>query len=190
MNENNESIFDISREETKPVLNPKPTEHDGGGLSDMLNKLSSTLLKGMKADKNTIKQEDFDKFIAQNGEFLFMLTSCDCKIKFTDKYLELQCEPLNLTGKIFMGTKDQFQPDENATKIFKYIANIANKMNGMELTMNRLEKEGFFPVGELKKQTVNVEGKPTEVMVGTLKNDKGETRTIYFNNGTEITPDK
>lgn len=190
MNENNESIFNLPNEEIKSALNENIQQAGGSRLSAILNKLSTTFLNNAKSSQENDYKELFEKFIKENEEFFNYIVAANCKIKFSEKFLELQCEPLKLSGKIFIGNDGQFQPDANANAILKHVAEVSVQKNNLESTIDNLEKEGFFPVGELKRQIVNIEGKPTEVMVGVLKNDKGETRIVYFRDGAEVIPDK
>lgn len=191
-NNNNESIFNFS-EEKKPEIgipNASPV-NSGENLSDMLNKLSSKLLTGFQNQKeeNSFKQL-VEKTIKDNEEFFKLLTENDCKLKFSDRFVEINCEPLKLVGKIFMYNDAQIKPDLNAQKIFKYLADKSIQKNNIEGPIDELEKEGFYPVGELEKMTITVNGEQTEVMAGMLANNNKETRTIYFKDGKQVFPDE
>lgn len=191
-NNNNESIFNFS-EERKPEIgipNMSPV-NSGENLSDMLNKLSSKLLTGFQNQKeeNSLKQF-MEKAIKENEAFFSLLTENNCKLKFSERFVEIDCEPLNLVGKIFMYNDAQLKPDLNAQKIFKYLADKSLQKKDIENPLEELEKEGFYPVGELKKMTIKVNGEQTEVMAGMLVNNNKETRTIYFKDGKQVFPDE
>ena len=190
-NNNNESIFNLPESGQFDLLVPKVPVNSGENLSGMLNKLSSKLLTNIQAQKeeDSLKQL-LEKTIKENEEFFKLLTENKCKLNFSDRYVEINCEPMKLVGKIFVYSGTQMKPDLNAQKIFKYLANKAIQKQNIEGPLDQLEKEGFYPVGELKKMTVKINGEDVEVMAGMLVNNNKETRTVYFKDGKQVFPDE
>lgn len=157
----------------------------GTFLNSIKNKLDET--KRYKEEKNL--QEELQNFVDQNEETILILKSFGCKLTFLSlNAIEISSEEFNIKGHIY--TKDDtVEIDEECKKLFAIISTIISGGYRIEDTLNKYEQEEFYPYGEIEQIPVTYKGTEIKASKGTLMNPKGETRTIIFYRGYEITPD-
>lgn len=149
----------------------------------------SSKLDDMDINKENKKlQSAADKLFQGNEDILKLLYNFGCNFVINNDYIEFSCKKFNLTGKIVSNENNEMIFDENAELILKYISQIIISSNRLEDTLDFQETNGFYPVGELEKQTAILAGKECEVLVGTLQNNKGEVKKVYYYNGQEVFP--
>lgn len=195
---NNESIFQdvetnnyITAQSIK--INNVDYENfkDSGLLSKLVNKISDKIDEFSDKDKKEQKklQKIAQQFADENEDFIGLMASFGCVFVALEDCIELHCEQFNLVGKITQNEKKENILDENAKKILYIISKIVTNIEKIDNSMDKNEEDGFYPVGELEKQTIKINGEEKEVFSGTLMNEKGETKQIYFLNGREVQPD-
>lgn len=199
---NPDSIF----EDNSPEFSSKPLPNDltsddkykshlnNNFIFKILDSISEKL--GDIAQKNKTEREikALQKYaenkLAGREEILKLFKSFGCHLTIMDKYVEMSCEQFNLKGKITFDKNQNAVFDEDTMRIFRIIADIIKSSNSLEDVINEYEKQGFYPVGDLEQQTITVEGQQREVMAGTLQNQQGEQKKIYYANGKELFPDE
>ena len=159
----------------------------GSNFASKLFKAISEKIKEFDSQKE-IKdlQKKAEELFKGNEDIIQLLHSFGCFFKIEENYIELSCEKFNLSGKIITNENNEMEFDEDAEQILRYISQIIVSSNNMEDSLDYMEQNGFYPVGELEKHKAIIEGKECEVLVGTLKNDKGETKQVYYYNGKEV----
>jgi len=192
----NESIFEDSEIKSAndfSQISGEPFDYeslkDDSLISKFLNALSDGILNGAENRENKKLQKTAAKLFKGNEEFIKLLNDFDCSLIHKQNVIEIKCEKFNLSGNITIETDGNMLFDENSQKILYYIAKVVNHSENMDNLLNNNEDDGFYPVGNLVKQKIMLNGKETEVLTGILANTKGETKQIYYYNGKEVQPD-
>ncbi|MCD8377442.1 MAG: hypothetical protein LUB59_01490 [Candidatus Gastranaerophilales bacterium] len=155
----------------------------------LLDTISRELLSGREEKEQKRFQKQAEKLLKNDIDILKLLSSFGCIFVYNQDYMELRCEQFNLTGKINTNTDGKLTFDDTAIKILYMITDIIEKTNNIDSIIDSHEQDGFYPVGELTKQKIMLDGKECEVLTGKLSNNNGETRQIYYYNGKEVFPD-
>ena len=196
----NESIFqnvEAYNAMSSQMMNASNIDYESlnnnGLLSKLVNKINDKLDEFTDKDKKEQKKLEkiVENFINEDGDFLQIMSQFGCVLVVQENGIEIQCEQFDLTGKITLkeNSKTEYELDENAKKILYIISKVLDNLDHIDGSMDKNEEEGFYPVGELEKKTITVKGEEKEVFAGTLMNEKGETKQIYFLNGREVQPD-
>lgn len=190
-NFNNDSIFNSP--ELQPgydynAVNPQPTV--GQGLAKFIDKVVNKFIEEPKAKRETRNlQKLADELFAENGEVLKVFYDFGCNIVFKDDFIELQYPQLDLVGKITI-ENDEAVFDETTQKIMEQLSKLVYNTSKLGDVINDYETQEFYPVGELVKRPITLNGKEVEVMTGMLVNPKGETKQVYYYKGKEVHPDE
>lgn len=195
---NSESIFDDKSPEysSDKMVNDltsdaKYKSHlSNNFIYNIIDSISDKLEEFAKKNKTDREIKALKKFaenkLAGREAVLKLFKAFDCHLTVMDKCVEFSCKQLNMTGKITFDKNQKAIFDETTINIFRTIAEIISNSNSLEDVIDKYEEQGFYPIGNLEKQTVTVDGKPKEVMVGTLQNQQGEQKKIYYSEGKEI----
>ena len=197
-----ESIFDdnspeSSSEKISQVLHSdeKYKSHlSNNFIFNIIDSISEKLGDIAAKNKSEKEQKEIQKF-AQNKfagreEIIKLFVSFGCHLTIMRDYVELYCEQFDIRGKITFGKDGQVVFDDNTIQIFRIISEIVSNSNSLEDIIDSYEKIGFYPVGALEKQMLNVEGQEVEVLVGVLENQQGTQKKIYYYDGREIFPEQ
>lgn len=190
----NESIFQSAKDFSenyiqKDVLDTQ-NPHAGGFMSKLISKISSKISEYEdKVSFEKLKNEVV-KTLEKEADILALLMKFGCKLNYISKTnMEIECEQFNLKGHINLkAEKEEDIFDENALEIIKRITYKVYSSNNLEEVINRLEGEGFYPVGELTEIEAMISDKQRKVLMGVFQNTAGETKKIYFYNGQEVFP--
>lgn len=177
---------------TNPVPQPasaQPVNSEGGGnfFVNLINKFVGNI---PKKEEDIELQKQLVKFAKDNEDILEVFNKFDCKMEYGKDGIKLICPQLKIEGKITVKEDKTAEFDDNASRIMNHLANLVSGTNGLNMIVNEYEKQGFYPIDDLVKETVIYQGNSVEVMTGTLKNKQGETKKIYYYKGAEITPDE
>lgn len=182
---NNESIFSTLQESQNQQIQ--------NGLSDIRihdNNIIKKFFEAVSEKLNEFKlqktQKDIEKIFSEVGPFLRFLYDYGCTAELKNDGIIIVCESLNKKGTLTVNKDKSVELDDDAKEIFNHVANLINKTNSLTEILNKYEEQGFYPVGELKTEKAIIDDKECEVLVGTLENDKKETKTIYYYNGKEV----
>lgn len=159
-------------------------------LANFINSIKNKL---DVAKQKKLEDENFaqlNNLVDENSETLIILKSFGCKITVRALNLvEVDCAEFQLKG--FMHINDgNVEMDENCQRIFKLISEIISGGYRIDDILSKYETEEFYPYGEIEQVTVTYRGQEIKASRGTLMNPKGETRSIVFYRGYEITPDE
>jgi hypothetical protein len=183
-----DSIFDNSEGKDK-LANSLLAQHikdveikDDGIVARFFESVSAKLSE----NKSKKIQKEAEKILSDSTSFFQLLYDFGCSLIYDKDFIEIYCEQINIKGKITVTKDKEFEFDENAKEILTYIANVINRSNSLHDIISKYEEQGFYPIGELKKETAIINGNECEVLVGTLENDKKEQKTIYYYNGNEL----
>ena len=190
-NYNPDSIFSSelrnNSDATIPIMPrdiPKPTREATGVLEGLVDRL---VKKPLKKSAEKKEQDRFESVIKENEELFLILSKYGCNIVMESDGIIINYPKMDLSGK-FTLNNDTAEFDENAKKIFQYIAQFEVQSGKLEQIIDSYEAQQFYPTGNLEKQTITYEGKEIEVMVGTFMNPQKEVKKVYIYNGKEIFP--
>jgi len=182
---NNESIFSTLQESQNQQIQSELSDiriHDNNIIKKFFEAVSEKLNE-FKLQKT---QKDIEKIFSEVGPFLRFLYDYGCTAELKNDGIIIVCESLNKKGTLTVNKDKSVELDDDAKEIFNHVANLINKTNSLTEILNKYEEQGFYPVGELKTEKAIIDDKECEVLVGTLENDKKETKTIYYYNGKEV----
>lgn len=192
----NDSIFSdsssFSQGFTNPVpdavLNkPVPEQKEGGFLSKIVKKFIEA---GQPSEADIQFRKELIKLAKENEDIFEVFNQFGCKLVYQKGCIVLKCPQLKLEGKITIKEDNTAEFDENTKRIMSHLANLVSNTNNLTLIVNEYEKQGFYPSGDLIKETIIYQGQSVEVLAGLLQNNKGETKKMYYYKGQEITPDE
>ena len=186
-----ESIFDSAKNIEKQSAFQKDAQvqkQTNCVLGKFIRSITNKLNEYDEARANKKIQDEMRAIFEQQEDVIKLLMQCGCKLQYINNTLiKITWERFNLQGLINLAPAEGEEAlDEGAQKIVRQMFSVIRSSDNMEDSIDRLESEGFYPVGELEKQDAIIEGKKCTVLVGTFQNDAGETRKIYFYNGTEV----
>ncbi len=192
----NESIFSDSSSFTQGFTNPvpdavlnksAPERKTGGFLSKIVKKFIDA---GQPSEEDVKFRKELIKLAKENEDIFEVFNQFGCKLEYQKGCIILKCPQLKLDGKITIKEDNTAEFDENTQRIMSHLASLVSNTNNLTLIVNEYEKQGFYPSGDLVKETVTYQGKSVEVLAGILQNKKGETKKMYYYKGQEITPDE
>ena len=186
-----DSIFDDNLLKQNQIqVNTPEQQYSNIQTGSIVSKLFDVVSEKINeiSDKQKLQklQKEASKLFEGNEDIFRLFYMFGCELIYKKKYIELSCPTIKLKGKITINENNEANFDENVMKIFEHITNIITSSNNLENTIDSLEAEGFYPIGELENKTIEINGENIEVMVGTLQNQNGETKNVYFYNGREI----
>lgn len=189
----NNSIFDGLGNSgmSMPQNIPMPQEIDSqpGLLGNFINSIKNKLDETKRNKEQQNIQEELQDFVNQNTETILILKSFGCKLTFLSlNAIEIYSEEFHIKGHIYT-QNDNVEMDEECKKLFSIISKIISGGYRIEDILNKYESEEFYPYGEIEQIPIRYKGTDITASKGTLMNPKGETRTIIFYKGYEITPD-
>ena len=172
-NYNPDSIFSAelrnNSDATIPIMPPeipKPTRETAGMLEGLVDRL---VKKPLKKSAEKKEKERFESVIKENEKLFLILSKYGCDIVIEADGIIINYPKMNLSGKLTL-KNDTAEFDENAKKIFQYIAQFEVQSGKLEQIIDSYEAQQFYPTGNLEKKTITYEGKEIEVMVGTFMN--------------------
>ena len=135
-------------------------------------------------------QKIADKIEEDSGDLIQVMKEFGAKLVYKPDSIDIIVSRLGLMGKLTTDENGELVLDEYAKEIFSLMAKYINDRNSFDSTMNTYEEMGFYPVGELKKETITYKGRELDVLKGILANNQGEQKIVYMYNGHEIILDK
>ena len=159
----------------------------------ILKLFESFVEKFIEEPKRRKEQKDFiesgQKMLGEYEDILTFFHDAGCLIVLNDNYIELEYPQLNLKGTItFKDGQPEF--DDTTNKIMNHLSNMVINTNKLDDIINKHEDEGFYPVGDLAKETIILNGESAEVLAGEMMNKQGQTKKVYYYQGKEVQPDK
>jgi len=190
----NESIFQSAKnfeDSMSANLKQQAQPQNTGLLGKFVKTITNKLNEYDEYRDNKKLQSQIGKIFEKEEKTLELLMNFGCKLEYNGPTkINIIWDKYKLKGQINLDSKCSEPFDAEAKKILGIIVNTILSSNNMENTIDRLEAEGFYPVGELENQTAILENKEVEVLIGTFENSAGETRKIYYYNGKEVFPPK
>ncbi len=188
----NDSIFtDTSQIEGRQAFPVEETTKRGENI--IIKLFESFVEKFIDEPKRKKEIQNYIKSgtetLSEFEDILTLFHDTGCNIIVKDNLIELEYPVLNLKGTITLKDGEAVF-DEVTNKILAHISAVIVNTNKLDDILNSYEEEGFYPVGDLTKKTIILNGKQTEVLLGEMMNKKGETRNVYYYKGKEVTPDK
>jgi hypothetical protein len=161
-------------------------------LLKMIDTLQAKISKVTSKEERELRklQKQADKLFEDCGDMMQLLKDFGCVWVIKDEHIEVQSKKLNITGIMTLNEDGVFDFDENMKKILYIIGKVVQNVDEADRQMDKHESEGFYPIGSLEECTIMLDGAEVKVLKGTLQNEKGETKQVYFKNGREVSPDK
>ncbi|MCR5266208.1 MAG: hypothetical protein K6E29_06400 [Cyanobacteria bacterium RUI128] len=187
---NSESIFNSSAHQEVPIISKEVPMPTTAGSTNFIEGLLSKLIKNPKDLLFSNKKGNVTNIIEQNIDFFEALVKLKFRLVMQDDGFIIVNPDNTMSGKVTFLKNNESKFDDNAQILFNQIANLIINNDGLETMIDAYEKDNFYPVGELVKETITYNGKEIEVMAGTLMNPKKETKKVYFYKGKEVFPDQ
>ena len=195
-NDNNSmegSIFNdpaLKAEFTQPIMPVEPPSQPAVNVMKFFDSLVNKLVDEPK-QKGEIKKlsKEGAAMLQEHEEVLKIFYEFGCNIVLRDGEIEIECPPINVVGIITVHEDGTTEFDDATNQIMEYLSKMIVGSNNMNISINKYEDEGFYPVGELEKVVIKYKGQDVEALCGILQNDQGQTKKIYYYKGKEVTPD-
>lgn len=188
-----ESIFQSAKNYEENIQKyPEQYSGESNGLFSKLVRTVTEKLNEYDTQKETKKfQETVQNALESDKDTIELLAKCGCKIQFTsNNKLLIRCDKYNLMGTIDMAAEGLDKLDDGAKKIIRILYEVKTGSENMEDCIDKLEAEGFYPVGNLEKKEMMLEGKKCTVLAGTFQNNARETKKLYFYHGKQVFPEE
>ena len=168
---------------------PLPSRESSPKIADeIFEKLIKKPLN--KAAEKQYKNQ-IGKMVKENEEIFAIFIKYGCMMTMAEDGVIIEYPPFKLSGKVTIKENEPAVFDDGAMAIFQQLAKLIAHNDKIEDFVNSYEEQGYYPVGDLEKETVVYKGQNVEVLKGVLANpDKKLKKYVYFYKGREITPDK
>ena len=140
--EDNETVVSSPQETGRNVINKNPEKF---GDDSLFIKLFEIFFNKIEAFQESRKQRAL-KLYAENvlknqEEFFILLNSFGCTLNINGRETIINCEQINLSGKIVQEDNGEFSFDDNVMQILQYIVNTILATNSIDSLIDEYEKE-------------------------------------------------